>query len=143
MIFVDVNVLVYAYRKDVANRERCAAVVQEMVNSEQPYWVSDLVLSGFIRILTNKRIFKDPAPLDRAMAIATNLRDQPNARQLAPGARHWSIFAELCLGSGAEGNLITDAWFAAMALERDAEWVSTDRDFARFPGLRWRNPLDE
>lgn len=103
--------------------------------------VSDLVLSGFVRIATHPRIFSPPAPAEQALAFATALRRQPTAVPVAPGPRHWEIFERLCLGAGARGNLVSDAYLAALAIESGSEWITTDRDFSRFPGLRWRHPL--
>ena len=75
------------------------------------------------------------------MAFAEAFRGQPNAVTVAPGVRHWGIFGELCESAGARGNLIPDAWLAALAIESGCEFVTTDRDFARFDALRWRHPL--
>ncbi len=111
--------------------------------SDAPLAVSDLVLSGFIRVATHPRIFSPPAPIDEAIAFAIALRTQPNAVAVIPGARHWEIFERLCLAVGAKGNLVPDAYLAALAIESGSEWITTDRDFSRFPGLRWRHPLAE
>ncbi len=82
-----------------------------------------------------------PATTGEALAFANELREQPNAVLLAPGPRHWRIFERLCREAGATGNLVPDAYLAALAIEHGAELVTTDRDFARFPGVRWRHPL--
>lgn len=105
--------------------------------------MSELVLSGFVRVATHPRIFSPPAPVDRALAFATALRMQPNAVLLTPGPRHWEIFERLCLAAGAKGNLVADAYLAALAIETGSDWITSDRDFSRFPGLRWRHPLAE
>lgn len=102
----------------------------------------DLVLSGFLRIVTHPRIFADPTPLDVALAFSSQIRDRPNCVAVNPGGRHWSIFAELCVVAGVKGNLVPDAWLAAIAIESGSEWITTDRDYARFPGLRWSHPLE-
>jgi toxin-antitoxin system PIN domain toxin len=99
------------------------------------------VLSGCVRVATHPRIFSPPAPVDQALAFATALRAQPNAVVLNPGGRHWEIFERLCLAAGAKGNLVADAYLAALAIETGSEWITTDHDFSRFPGLRWRHPL--
>ena len=70
-----------------------------------------------------------------------NTFSAPNRVEVVPGERHWAIFSRLCREAGARGNLIPDAWFAALAIESGCEWITTDRDYARFPGLRWRHPL--
>jgi toxin-antitoxin system PIN domain toxin len=141
MILCDVNVLVYAYRREAPDHARYADWLGGAVGSEAAFGVSDLVLSGFLRIVTHPRVFTTPAPLDHALAFARTLRDQPNAVALAPGARHWEIFARCCQAAAAKGNLVPDAYLAALAIEHGADFVTTDRDFARFPALRWRHPL--
>ena len=96
-----------------------------------------------MRVATHPRIFSPPAPVEQALAFATALRTQPNAVVLAPGPRHWEIFERLCQAASAKGNLVADAYLAALAIETGSEWITTDRDFSRFPGLRWRHPLAE
>jgi len=81
-------------------------------------------------------------PLDAALRFVEGLRAQPNAAVIAPGRRHWTIFSRLCREVAAKGNLVPDAYLAALAIESGSEWITTDRDFSRFPGLRWRHPLD-
>ncbi len=78
----------------------------------------------------------------RALAFGEALRDQPNRVSIVPGARHWDIFSRLCSETGVRGDLVPDAYLAALAIESGSEWMTTDRDYARFPGLRWRHPLD-
>jgi len=112
-----------------------------MVQSESAYAISELVLSGFVRVTTNPRVFDPPMPLERALAAAEALRVRPNCVIVAPGPRHWDVFARLCQESGAKGNIVADAYLAALAIESGSEWITTDRDYARFPGLRWRHPL--
>ena len=111
------------------------------VTSDEPIGLSDLVLSGFVRVATHPRIFDPPAPVDEALGFADALRSQPNTVGIAPGPRHWDIFGRLCREAGAKGNLVPDAYLAALAVESGSEWITTDRDFSRFPGLRWRHPL--
>ncbi|MEJ7803133.1 MAG: PIN domain-containing protein, partial [Candidatus Limnocylindria bacterium] len=77
----------------------------------------------------------------RALKFTDALRSQPTATVLAPGPRHWQIFGRLCREAGAKGNLVADAYHAALAIESGSEWITTDRDFSRFAGLRWRHPL--
>jgi hypothetical protein len=112
------------------------------MQSDAAYGMSDLVLSGFLRVVTHPRVFRDPSPLDVALAFAAEVRDHPNSIAVSPGERHWDIFTRLCRVAGARGSLVPDAYLAALAIESGAEWVTTDRDYARFPGLRWRHPLD-
>jgi toxin-antitoxin system PIN domain toxin len=101
---------------------------------------SDLVVSGFLRVVTHPRIFTPPTPLERALEFAEALRSQPHCIVLAPGERHWSIFTRLCRVGEARGNLVPDAYLAALAIESGSELATTDRDFARFEELDWRAP---
>jgi uncharacterized protein len=141
MILCDVNVLVYAHRAEATDHERYAAWLDETLDSDEAYGVSELVLSGFLRIVTHPRITRTPSGVEAALSFADELRQQPNAVTLSPGPRHWDIFARLCRDAGATGNLVPDAYIAALAIEHGAEVISADRDFARFDGLRWRHPL--
>ena len=142
MVLCDVNVLVYAHREDAADHAAYREWMEDVVNGSSAYGVSDLVLSGFLRVVTHLRIFEKPTPLKRALTFAEQIRGQPNAVPVAPGARHWEIFGRLCVQGGAKGNLVPDAYLAALAIESGSEWVTTDRGFGRFPELRWRHPLD-
>jgi toxin-antitoxin system PIN domain toxin len=90
---------------------------------------------------SHPRVFNPPTPLDRAIDYLEALRQQPNAVLLQPRPRHWSIFIELCRAAGARGNLVADAYHAALAIEHGAEWITTDGDFKRFNGLRTGHPL--
>ena len=101
------------------------------------------MLSGFVRVVTHPRIFKIPTPLDVALTFVEQIRGRPNAVLIAAGERHWDIFVRLCREAGARGNLVADAYLAAMAIESGCEWITTDRDYSRFDGLRWRHPLDD
>jgi uncharacterized protein len=135
-----VNILVYAFQEDVPEHVRHREWLLGMVRSDEAYAVSDHVLSGFLRIVTHPRIFQPPAPIDAALAFANAFREQPNAVAIQPGSRHWEIFARLCRETGARGNLVPDAWLAALAIESGCEFITTDRDFGQFAGLRWRHP---
>ncbi len=113
-----------------------------MIQADRPYGLSELVLSGFLRIVTHPKVFAQPTPLPKAIAFCEALRSQPNATVLSPGARHWQIFTALCAEIGARGNLIPDAYLAALAIESGSEWITTDGDYRRFQGLRVCHPLD-
>lgn len=140
MILLDVNVLVHAYREDAPRHAQLRAWLEGLVYSDSSFGVSDLVLSGFFRVVTHPRIFTPPTPWESALEFAEALRSQPNCMVLAPGERHWSIFRRLCREADARGNLVPDAYLAALAIESGSELVTTDRDFARFEGLDWRPP---
>lgn len=143
MILVDVNVLVYAHRTDAEDHVAFRRWLEDATSSDQAYGISDLVLSGFLRIVTHPGVFRNPTPLAAAMRFVQELRSQPNCVCVAPGPRHWEIFTRLCSAVAAKGNLVADAYLAALAIESGSEWITTDRDFSRFPGLRWRHPLVE
>ena len=142
MLLPDVNVLVYAHREDAPGHAAYRRWLEALINSEQAYGLSDFVLSGFLRVVTHPRVFTAPSPLAAGLAFAHQLRTRPNAVRVAPGPRHWDIFTGLCQGAGVKGNLVPDAYLAALAIESGSEWVTTDRDYSRFPGLHWRHPLD-
>ncbi|MBV8199220.1 MAG: type II toxin-antitoxin system VapC family toxin, partial [Acidobacteria bacterium] len=137
----DVNVLVYAHRQDVPEHPLYRRWLDGTVGADAAFGMADLVLSGFLRVVTNPQVFAYPTPVDVAISFADELRNLPNCVQVAPGPRHWSIFSRLCREAGAKGNLVPDAYLAALAIESGSEWVTTDRDFSRFRGLRWRHPL--
>jgi uncharacterized protein len=141
MQLLDVNVLIYAFRRDLPQFDRYAPWLEETVNGELAFGIPDLVLSGFLRIVTLPRIFNSPSHIDEALKFADQLRASPSFVPIIPGPRHWNIFAELCRTAGVRGNLVPDAYFAALAIESGCEWITTDRDYSRFPGLRWRVPF--
>ncbi|WP_430646842.1 TA system VapC family ribonuclease toxin [Agromyces sp. GXS1127] len=142
MLIPDVNVLVGAYRTDAPDHDRLRSWLESAVAGPEALGLTDAVLAAFVRIVTHPRVFLDPTPLESALAQADALRGAPGVLRVTPGARHWPIFLELCRGGSARGNLVADAAHAATAVEAGATWISLDRDFARFPGLVWRSPLD-
>jgi len=141
MILIDVNVLVYAFRKDATDHARYHNWLQGIINAPSAYGISDLVLSGFLRIVTHPKVFNQPSTWSEASEFARTVRCQPNCRFITCGERHWEIFTDLCRKADAKGNLVADAFLAALAIESGCEWITTDRDFAKFPGLQWRHPL--
>ncbi|MGI8785877.1 MAG: type II toxin-antitoxin system VapC family toxin [Acidobacteriota bacterium] len=141
MLLLDVNILIYAHRKDASNHSAYSQWLSALINSDQAYGMSELVLSGFIRVATHSRIFDPPSLLDAALEFTDQIRNRDNCVLISPGPRHWDIFVRLCRQAGVKGNLVSDAYLAALAIESGSEWITTDRDYARFPGLRWRHPL--
>ncbi len=135
----DVNVLIYAHREDAPEHDRYADWLRALTESDEPFALSDTVLAGFLRIVTNPRIFDPPTPMDTAVTFCQRLVDWPRASLIAPSRRHWDVFVTLC--RGIKGPLVADAYIAALAIEHGCELITTDGDFARFPGLRWRHPL--
>ena len=142
MILFDVNVLLNAHRAGQDHHRVARELLEAVVNAPGPFAVSEAVLGAFVRIATNPRAFAVPTPLDDAFRFTGGLLRRSNARIVRPGERHWPIFEDLCRRTQARGALIADAQHAALALEHGCEWISFDRDFARFPDLRWRHPLD-
>ncbi len=105
------------------------------------FGLSSVTLSGFSRVVTHRRVLETPTSLADAIEFVEVLCDMPQATTIRPGPRHWNIFTELCLDARATGNPIPDAFLTAMAVESGCEFVTTDRDLARFPGLTWTDPL--
>ena len=138
MVLLDVNVVVNAMREDSPRHEVAHAYVEALRDAREPFGLSDVVLSGALRVLTHPRIFNPPTPPARARRYIVALRASRNAVMIAPGSRHWEIFTKLLEESRVIGNMVSDAWYAALAIEHGCEWVSDDSDFARFGGLRWR-----
>jgi toxin-antitoxin system PIN domain toxin len=141
MILTDVNILVHAYRRDAELYEPLRQWLEEAMNAIEPLGVSDFISSAFVRIVTNPRIYPDPSPMEPALSFIELVRTAPSSVVIYPGPGHWQIFANLCRATNAQGNLVPDAYFASLAIESGSEWISMDRDFARFPGLRWRRPF--
>lgn len=141
MRMLDVNILVNAQRRDMVHHQECLAVVQAMLNGDEAYAVADFVVHGFMRIVTNPRI-QGATTLEVAQAFAERVRNQSHAIVVQSGPRHWEIFTRLCREVNAKANLIPDAYLAALAIEHGCEFVTCDKDFGRFEGLRWRSPLN-
>ncbi|MCX5041967.1 type II toxin-antitoxin system VapC family toxin [Aldersonia sp. NBC_00410] len=141
MLLPDVNVLVYAFRTESPRHGEYRSWLTDLVNGPAAFALSELVVSGFVRIVTNSRIFRTPTPPAMALEFADLLLTRPNCVVVRPGPRHFAVFAELCRTVDARGNDVADAYHAALAIESGSEFVTTDRGFARFPGLRWCDPL--
>jgi uncharacterized protein len=140
VILPDVNVLIYAFRKDVPQHALCRAWLTGVVTSDTRFGLSPSVLSAVVRITTNPRAFLEPTTIQEAFAFCGNLLEQPHCQIVEPGERHWEIFTGLCIATETRGARVTDAWLAALAIEWGCEWITLDRDFARFPRLNWQVP---
>lgn len=143
MVLPDVNLLLHAARPDSPHHRRCRGLLDDLARGDEPLALCDLVLASVVRIATNPRVFDPPASPASVFAFCAALRRHPRATPIAPGPRHWQIFEDLVVSTGIRGADTTDAWFAALAIEHGCEWWTADLGFTRFPGLRWRNPLDE
>lgn len=141
MKLADVNVLIYAHREDADEHEAYASWLETLVNKEEPFAVSEIVLSSFIRIVTNPKIFRPATPMTTALDFCERLVGWPRSVRLLPTPRHWGLFTKLCRESQIKGAIVSDAYLAALAIEHGCELVTTDSDFARFEGLRWQHPL--
>jgi uncharacterized protein len=142
MKLLDVNVLVYAHREDAPDHSAYRSWLEQLANGAQSFAVPDLVFSGFLRVVTHPRIFDPPTDLRVAIRFVETLRESANHVSIGPGPGHWAIFTRLVQGSGCRGNLIPDAFLAAIAIESGCTWITTDRDYSRFSELNWSHPLD-
>lgn len=140
MLLPDLNVLISAHRSDSPLHTTCRDWLRGVYAGEEPFGLCAPVLIGLVRILTHPRVFRPPDTHDQAFAFVRSLLGHPNALLLNPGRDHVRLFEESCRAADARGDLVADAYLAALAIETGAELVSADRDFARFPGLRWRSP---
>jgi hypothetical protein len=142
MILLDVNILVSTHREDVEQHREIRSWLEGAFCDPAGVAVSELALSGCLRVITHPKIFKKPTPLAQALDFLEDFRSREEVHLLGPSAGHWKIFIDLCRRSDARGNLVPDAFHAALAIELGCEWLTLDRGFARFPGLKWRHPLD-
>lgn len=136
----DVNVLVYAFRSDSQHHAICKAWLDRTVLSDSAFATSRLALSAVVRITTRFGQATTPSSLDDAFGFCSDIVVRPNCCLVEPGPRHWAIFERLCRETDTTGPRVTDAWFAALAIEHGCEWITFDRDYARFPGLKWSVP---
>lgn len=140
MLCPDVNILVHAFRADGSDHEVCRRWLDGLVNGPSDFALIPNVLSGFLRVVTHPRVFREPSALDEAISFCAALRQSGRTQWIGPGPRHCDIFCGLCRDADARGNLVPDAWLAAVVIENGCQWVTLDRDYARFLGLRWQLP---
>lgn len=142
MLCPDVNVLLYAFRRDSTDHSRYAKWLQQNMTGQEPIGVSELVLSGVVRLATNHRVYRQPSGTTEALDFCRAVRSAPAAVPLRPGGKHWVIFSRLCQAVSATANVVPDAYHAALAVENGATWITNDRGYAKFPDLQWRGPFD-
>ncbi len=141
MLLPDINLLVYAYDADAPHHKDARAWLEDTLSGTHPVGMPWLVVLGFIRIMTHRRILRKPMTVTESVKAVCTWLEHPMVEIVTPGERHAEILFDLLTHLGTAGNLTTDAHLAALAIEYDAELVSADADFSRFPGLRWFNPV--
>ena len=142
MLLPDANVLIFAHvDNSIPDHPEYAGWITHLATEPEPFALSVLVLSGFVRVVTNPRVFDPPSTLERSFAFVSSVAERPTALIVGPGPEHLQILETLCRESRATGKLVADARHAATVVEHGCTMVSTDSDFSRFPGLRWQHPL--
>ena len=141
MILPDINLLIYALDETSKYHSRARPWWESQLNGSQMIGFSWVGLLGFIRLLTNPRIYRNPFSPAEILAIVKAWLEQPHVKIIHPSDQHFALLAKLIKHIGTAGNLTTDAHLAALAIERGLILQTTDADFARFPGLKWNNPL--
>jgi len=141
MILVDANLLLYAEDQQSPRHKAARLWWDEQLSGTAQVCLCWTILCAFIRISTNPRIFKYPLSIDQSVSRVQSWLDQPCIRLIYPTERHWVVLQQLLVDSQAVANLVSDAHLAALAIEHNCELFSTDSDFARFPKVKWRNPI--
>jgi len=142
MIAIDANLLLYASDTSAADHQASRRWLEDTLSSEEPIGIPWAAVLAFLRVGTNPRIRRNAFSLDEAIAIVAGWFERPTVTLLNPGERHWDILREMMTKGQARGPLVTHAHLAALAIEHGAALATTDRDFARFPGLKFFNPLE-
>lgn len=140
MICPDVNLLLYAYDAESDFHASSTVWLEEVLSNEEVYF-SWHTITGFLRIITNSRGSAAPLSLSQAIEIVSEWLDLENTHLVSMSKKNWPLFAKMLTESQATGNLVMDAHVAAIALSCGATVASTDRDFTRFPGLQFTNPI--
>jgi len=141
MILLDANLLIYAINQDAPLNRKAKLWLESVLSGKETVGFSWNVLLAFLRLTTRPSLFRRPLPVDTAFVLMDSWLGQASVTIVHPGPRHLSLLGQLIQPLGTGGNLTSDAHLAALALEHGAELCSSDGDFARFPGLKWRNPL--
>lgn len=141
MILPDVNLLVYAVDETSSFHSAANSWLDHALSSTSAVGLCYPTLLGFIRLVTNRRVFSNPLSLEEAIVFVDEWLEQPNVTIVVPTPRHWPLVKDLLHSSGAAGNLTTDAHIAALALEHGYTVYSNDADFGRFQNVRWVNPF--
>ena len=141
MIVLDANLLLYAYVRELPSQSEARQWLETAFTREPLVGLPWQSIGAFLRVATNPRLSLGSMSIDRAVAIVDSWLQLPNVRLLTPGERHWPILRRAMLESQLRGPKLTDVQLAALTIEFGGILCTTDRDFARFPKLRWTNPL--
>jgi len=141
VIVIDANILLYAYDADSDKHAKARAWVEEVFSGASPLGLPWQTVSAFMRIVTNPRLTGKRFTPAEVVEIVDEWVNQPNVRLLGPGDDHWNFLRQMMVDGQARGPLVTDAQLAALTIEYGGVLHTTDRDFSRFPGLRWKNPI--
>lgn len=141
MTLVDANLLLYAYDPRASQHEASKRWLEDALSGRELVGFAWLTLWAFVRIATNPRVYERPLSVEEAESLVETWLARPVARILEPGERHWEILRSLTRAGQCAGPLVMDAALAAIAIEHAATLATTDRDFSRFDGLSWRNPI--
>ncbi|MBN1947539.1 MAG: type II toxin-antitoxin system VapC family toxin [Bradymonadales bacterium] len=144
MILPDVNLLLYAHREEFPRHDEYRIWLEDMMARVEPFALAGVILSGFVRIATNPRLFDPPSTMKQALEFVAILRSQPNCVWLTADRTHWAVFEALCGEPGIKAGLVTDAYVAALAIRHGCDLATEDGDFKRFlPRLSIRRPLSD
>ncbi len=141
MISLDVNVLVYAFRQDSVKHEECRDWLNKQIRNRNGLVLIDIVLVGFLRVCTHSKIFREPSSTSEAMNFLAVMISNPNVSLTSSTPKTWHTFSRILDKTNVQGNKLSDAWLAAISIERNLTWISTDSDFNLFPNLKLQNPF--
>jgi toxin-antitoxin system PIN domain toxin len=142
VIVVDTNLLIYAYNSGSTHHAKARRWLEHTLSGSESVGLPWQSIAAFVRIMTDVRLPAEHLTALAAVEVVNGWLDQAIVRLLTPGEDHWSLFRQMVLDGQAAGSLVSDAQIAALTIEYGGVLYTTDRDFARFPGLRWRNPLE-
>ncbi len=142
MIVLDANILLHAYEGSSTHHAKAQPWLEHLFSGSDPVGLPWQTVSAFLRIITNPKLTGTRLSAQQATQIVDQWLDLPNVRMLVPGDDHWKLFRRMIVEGQAPSALVSDAHLAALTIEYGGVLHTTDRDFARFPGLRWTNPLN-
>jgi toxin-antitoxin system PIN domain toxin len=142
VIVVDASLLIYSYDTDSPHHKKSRAWVEKIFSDIEPVGLPWQTVSAFLRVITNRRLPGSRLTVEQAAEIVEEWLEQPNVRIIVAGDDHWSVLKRMIVEGRASGPLVSDAELVALTVEYGGVLYTADRDFARFPGLRWKNPLE-